>query len=115
MAELPHLAKVHEEFRDQGGLVLGIDYDALSTKPDEIGELISRLEEFAETMGIGFPILVYNPAKGEDPGALEELLGLEGGLPETVAMDATGKIVDHQDGPADHERFAEMMRKALGK
>jgi len=115
VAELTHLARVHEEFRDQGGLVLGIDYDALSTPPDEIGKLIPRLKEFAETKGIGFPILVFNPAKGEEAGALEELLGLEGGLPETVAMDATGKIVDHQGGPGDHERFAEMMRKALGK
>jgi hypothetical protein len=115
VAELPHLAKVHEEFRDQGGLVLGIDYDALSTAPDEIGELVQRLEEFAETKGIGFPILVFNPAKGETITALEEFLGLEGGLPETVAMDATGKIVDHQGGPGDHKRFAEMMRKALGK
>ena len=36
------------------------------------------------------------------------------GLPYTLAIDASGQIVDRQAGAAGEERFDEMMRKALG-
>lgn len=59
-----------------------------------------------------FTTVLYDADHFDD---IEEGLHLDGGLiPQTVAIDRDGNIVDTQSGRADRDRFVEMMRKALG-
>ena len=40
---------------------------------------------------------------------------LPGAIPVTLAFDRNGKLVDRHEGEATRERFAAMMKKALGE
>jgi len=95
VAELPELLEVGEEFADQGALVVGVSYDLMVPRKG----------------GWDFPVLVYD----EDDFVIEDHFGLPGGIPQTLAINAAGEVVDRQDGPAGRERFVEMMRTAMAE
>ena len=110
IAELPELMKVGAEFEEAGGRVVLVSYDLIV--PDaEREDARRRVTEFARKHGYGVPILIYD---APDYEAINARFDLPGGVPVTIALDATGKVVDVQDGEADEARFREMMQRALG-
>lgn len=107
--ELPDLAEVHEAFRNEGGIVVGVSYDLMVPGPTSESALKLVLE-FAAGRELGFDNYVFDD---EDYDRINAWLELPGPVPVTLAIDASGEIVDRQQGQAGRERFDEMMRAAL--
>ena len=74
-------------------------------------EAVYKPREFARALGIPYPVFILNDKTLE---ALNARFDLPGPIPCTIALDASGKIVDRDEGDADLERFRAMMRRALG-
>lgn len=108
--ELPDLAEVHQAFRDEGGVVVGISYDLMvpGPTPESALQLVS---EFAAGRELAFDNYVFDD---EDYDRINAWLDLPGPVPVTLAIDASGEIVDRHEGQAGRERFEAMMRAALG-
>lgn len=111
LAEIPALLEASRSFRAAGGVVLGVSIDAPEPgEPDDRG-VRERVARVAAEKGMDYRILVY---AGTQLG-LKELLGFTGVVPYTAALEASGRLVDRQEGEADRERFAEVMARALGR
>lgn len=110
VTEIPELLDVGREFAREGR-VLGVSYDLML--PGESRATAPRsVRTFLESREWDFDVVVY-----DDRGyrAINERYGLPGEIPVTLALDRNGRIVDRQEGQATRERFAEMMRTALGR
>ena len=79
--EMPLLESAFESFRDQGFVVLGIDFD-------ESAELVAA---FGEELGLSFPLLL-------DPGGKIQHLYKVRGYPTTVVLDREGRIQAYHIG-----------------
>jgi len=79
--EMPLLESTFESFRDQGFVVLGIDFD-------ESAELVAA---FGEELGLSFPLLL-------DPGGKIQHLYKVRGYPTTVVLDREGRIQAYHIG-----------------
>ena len=108
--EIPELLEVGREFAPEGR-VLGVSYDLMV--PGESRATAPRsARAFVDEREWDFDVVIFD---GEGYDAINERFGLPGEIPVTLAVDRRGRIVDRQEGAADRERFAEMMRKALGR
>jgi thioredoxin-like negative regulator of GroEL len=91
--------------------LLGVSYDLMESNDGAKSK--RRIERVFKKAAVGeFTTVLYD---GDDFDGINASLGLSGGIPQTVAIDANGKIVDRQRGMASEDRFEQMMRKALGK
>lgn len=109
--ELPELMATAKDFADEGGVVIGISYDLML--PNATREsVMPKMRDFVLKEKISIPTLIFDD-KNYD--RINERFALPGEVPVTLALDKNGKIVARQHGPADKERFDEMMRKALGR
>jgi thiol-disulfide isomerase/thioredoxin len=108
--ELPYLIEISHQYREQGGVVLGISYDLMAPGVNR-EEVLSQMHDYVAEHRLDIPILIFD---GPDYDAINERFELPGPVPYTLAIDQSGAIVDRQDGKAGKDRFAEMMRKALG-
>ncbi|HET6204645.1 MAG TPA: TlpA disulfide reductase family protein [Planctomycetota bacterium] len=111
VAELPELVQVAEEFAERGGVLLGVSYD-LMVPGAEAAEVPGQVRAFFARKGLDFDVLVYDAA---DFDGINSRFGLPGEIPVTLAFDRRGDLVDRQEGPGNRARFAEMMRRAVGK
>jgi thiol-disulfide isomerase/thioredoxin len=109
--ELPDLMEVARAHRADGAEVLGVSYDFMvpGVSRDEVE---GKVKSFLAQRGFELPTLIYD---GPDYDAINERFDLPGDVPVTLAIDASGTIVDRQNDPADAARFEEMMQKALGR
>jgi hypothetical protein len=90
--------------------VLGVSLDLLG--PGAARETaVEKVRSFLAARELELPTLIYEPAEYE---ALSKAYQLPGAVPITLALDRTGKVVDHHLGQAEAERFREMARKAIG-
>jgi thiol-disulfide isomerase/thioredoxin len=110
VAELPELVETAHEFRDEGGVVLGVSYDLMVPGVTREG-VLEKMRAFVRERDVDIPVLVY---EADDYDAINERFELPGQVPVTLAIDREGNIVDRQENQAGKERFAAMMRKALG-
>lgn len=111
VAELPELVEVAREYAPRGGRVVGVSYDLMvaGANTDTITE---DIRAFLEARDLGdFSTLVYDEIDYE---AINDRFELPGEVPVTLAIDASGKVVDRHEGKAGKERFEQMMKKALG-
>ncbi len=90
--EIPIMIKVHQKYRDQGVVFLGLAMD------DKV-----PVEKYAKEMGINYPVLLDDFASGEFARRLGNKNGL---LPYTVIIDRSGKIISTKLGGVD-EKFLE--------
>jgi len=110
VAELPELVEVGHEYEERGGRVIGVSYD-LMVPGDDATSVQPKIRDFLAGRGLDLDVLVYD---ADDYEVINERFGLPGEIPVTLAIDASGEVVDRQHGKADAARFEEMMRKALG-
>ncbi len=110
VAELPDLLEVGRQFKGRHGVVLTVSYDLMvpGVTPDEA---LKQVKAFVAARKIDAPVYVYN---APDYDAINQRFGLPGPVPMTVAIDASGEVVDRHPGKAGRAGFVAMMRKALG-
>lgn len=110
VAELPDLLAVGREFRGRHAVVLTVSYDLMI--PDATpNDVLKQMRAFVAARKIDAPVYIYN---APDYDAINNRFGLPGPVPVTIAIDATGRVVDRHAGQAGRTGFVAMMRKALG-
>lgn len=93
--EAPALQDAYERWRDEGVVILGVDYQ------DATDEALAFVEEF----GLTYPSV--------RDGSGSELAGWGvTGVPETFFIDRQGRIVDHVSGPIDLASLDERIKAA---
>lgn len=109
VAEMPNLIEGTREFRQRGGLVLGVALEqyALDLTTDEA---VAKAKAKALELGIDFPVLVCTDT---DMQVIRPALGVEiGGLPQTLTWDRRGTFVHQHEGMATKDEFAAMAKAA---
>lgn len=82
--EAPALQRFHERIEDRDGTVVGVD----------VRDVGSDAEAFIDELGLDYPML-------RDPdGSSQRLFGVEA-YPETIVVDAEGRIAALRRGPVD--------------
>jgi thiol-disulfide isomerase/thioredoxin len=99
IAEIPEFIKFQKQYAKQGVQFVGIAIDQKS-----------KVQAFAEEKGMNYPVLLGDLA-GID---LARRIGnKEGGLPYTVIVDRSGKIVTTQLGTLSREKLEEIVKPLL--
>ena len=96
-AEMPSLEKLYRKYRSKGLVVLGIDQ----------GESASVAAAFASQMGVTFPLLIDDDQQYGRAYAAE-------GLPTSILVDRTGRIVKGIDGEMSLSQMQALVAPALG-
>lgn len=93
--ELPALQKLHEEFRDQGLVVVGVNID------DEA----AAIQDFLKSVSIPYPIIAL-------PSSHDWISSLAiNAFPTVVLIDRDGKIVSYEIGARGEEALRADLRK----
>jgi len=99
IAEIPEFIKFQKQYAKQGVQFVGIAIDQKS-----------KVQAFADEMGMNYPVLLGDLA-GID---LARRIGnAQGGLPYTVIVDRSGKIVTTQLGTLSPEKLEEIITPLL--
>ena len=109
--ELPELIEVAHAARAEGGDVVGVSYDLMVAGADLEG-MPATMARFLEKKRLDFEVLLYDD---DDYEGINARFQLPGEVPVTLAIDASGAVVDRQEGKAGRARFEEMMQRALGR
>lgn len=110
-AEMPSMETLYREFEGTDFEILAVSVDAAPGERDEAGRTgasKARLADFAEELGLTFPIL-------HDPEGRIERRYRTTGVPESFLVDRDGTIVRHIAGATiwDHPRYRELVRRLL--
>jgi thiol-disulfide isomerase/thioredoxin len=111
VAELPELLETSRAFRGRNGVVLAVSYDLMIPDVTRDG-VMKQMQAFVAERKMDLPVLIYDAL---DYDAINERFGLPGPVPATIAIDRSGAVVERHAGRASVEKFAAMMRKALGE
>jgi peroxiredoxin len=96
--EMPALERLYREERDRGFVVLGIDE----------GESAGVAEKFARKLGVTFPLLID---EGQQYGRAYSAQG----LPTSVLVDQSGRIIKGVDGEMTFAQMRALVLPALKK
>ncbi len=110
VAELPDFLATGREFRDRNAVALTVSYDLMIPDVTKDG-VLKAMRSFVAKHEIDAPVLIYD---APDYDAINARFTLPGPVPVTIAIDATGRIVERHAGQATRQQFQEMFRKALG-
>ncbi len=92
---MPHVEKLHREFKDKGLVVLGIN-----------DEDIDDIRQFVQKNGYTFPTLI------DVESAVSELYGVSS-IPQTLIIDRDGKVFAHFYGTGEEENLRAAVKIAL--
>ena len=95
--EMPWFVQLQQQYGPQGLQVLGVAMD--DTDPKDI-------KEFAQKMGVNYPIVVGKEAVGDEYGGIPY-------LPSTFYIDREGKVVDRVFGLVSRSEIEDNIKKAL--
>ena len=95
--EMPWFVQLQQQYGPQGLQVLGVAMD--DTDPKDI-------QEFAQKMGVNYPIVVGKEAVGDQYGGIPY-------LPSTFYIDRDGKVVDRVFGLVSRSEIEDNIKKAL--
>lgn len=99
IAEIPEFIKIQKQYNKQGVQFIGIAIDQKS-----------KVQAYAKETGMNYPVLLGDLA-GID---LARRIGnAQGGLPYTVIVDRSGKIVTTQLGALSREKLVEIITPLL--
>ena len=96
--EIPWLNELHERYRDQGLVVLGVSVD----------DAVAKIRPFAQGMKTSYPVLV---GAGED--AFRESFGPLLGYPTTLLISRAGEVCIRHVGITEKERLEREVRALL--
>ena len=99
LAEIPEFIQLQKQYGKQGVQFIGIAIDQKS-----------KVQAYAQEVGMNYPVLLGDLA-GID---LARRIGnAQGGLPYTVILDRSGKIVTTQLGALSHEKLEGIIKPLL--
>ena len=96
--EMPWFVELQKQYGPEGVQFLGVAMDDAS--PKDIGD-------FANSMGVNYPILIGKEAVGTAYGGVQF-------LPETFYIDRNGKVVDRAFGLKGRGEIEDDIKKILG-
>ncbi|MBK8978048.1 MAG: TlpA family protein disulfide reductase [Planctomycetes bacterium] len=108
VAELPELVAATRPFRAAGGEVAGVCLD-LMAPGYEVDTVLPKLPAFLAARGIDYANLLFSEY---ECGPLGDRFGFDPVLPVTLAIGASGEIVEIHEGRADAARFAALAERA---
>lgn len=94
VAKLPDLNAVANAYRDEGGAVLAVSFDLLTTGGEK-ATFGSKVGEFLGRREPDLRVLVYD---APDYEAINDRFDLPGFIPVTLAYDKDGVLVDRHEG-----------------
>lgn len=97
-AEMPDLQRLYQSYRPRNVIVLGVDQ----------GESAQRVTQFAQSLGIHYPILLDQQ---QQYGRVYAALG----LPTTIVVNAQGVVVRGFDGPLSYPQMVAAIMPLIGK
>jgi len=106
--QFPALMEVDDALGDRGR-VLAVSYDLMTPGETRAGGG-RTVRAFLDARGWDLDLVIFD---GPGYKAINERFGLPGEVPVTLALDRRGRIVDRHEGPADRERLADLVRRAL--
>lgn len=92
---MPHIEKLHREFKDKGLVVLGMN-----------DEEVADAKQFVQKHGYTFPTLL------DTDSAVSEQYGVTS-IPQTLVIDRDGKVIAHYFGTGQEENLRQTVREAL--
>ncbi|MEA3489878.1 MAG: TlpA disulfide reductase family protein [Candidatus Omnitrophota bacterium] len=95
--ELPHFQSLHEQYQDQGLLMVGISLDRGG---------VETVRSFVRANGITYTILIGGQKVTEAYGGIR-------GIPTTFVIDRRGRIVEKYVGYRSKEVFESAIKKLL--
>jgi peroxiredoxin len=95
--EMPWFVELQKQYGPQGLQVLGVAMDDASPK---------EIAEFAQKMGVNYPIVIGKEAVGDEYGGIPY-------LPSTFYISRDGKVVDRVFGLVSRSKIEGDIRKAL--
>lgn len=103
IAELPDLVAGTREFRQRGGIVVGVAMEIVGDVTVE--QAVAKVRAKAQELGLDLPLLVCS----DDLLTTRQRLGVElGALPHTVGYDRSGRLLEQHEGSASAAEFAAM-------
>lgn len=97
-AEMPDLQRLYQAYKARNLVVLGVDQ----------GESAQRVGQFAQSLGIHYPILLDEQ---QQYGRVYAALG----LPTTILLDSQGVVVRGFDGPLSYQQMVAAVTPLIGK
>jgi peroxiredoxin len=108
--EMPALLAGTRAFRARGGSVLGVAMECMvADVTPEQG--VAKVTEALPALAIDFPVLVCS--EGDFVAVRDAVHPGLGPLPQTLVLDASGRVVAHHQGMADETEFEQLAAKAL--
>ncbi|MCA8953183.1 MAG: TlpA family protein disulfide reductase [Planctomycetes bacterium] len=109
VAELPDLLAATRAFRADGGVVVGVAMEQMGID-SSVDEAVARAGAKAEQLGLDFVNLVCTT---DEMIVVRDELGVSlGALPQTLAYDRQGQIVEQHEGKASAAQFAALAAAA---
>ena len=99
LAEIPEFIQLQKQYGKQGVQFIGIAIDQKS-----------KVQAYAQEVGMNYPVLLGDLA-GID--FARRIGNAQGGLPYTVILDRSGKIVTTQLGALSHEKLEGIIKPLL--
>ena len=97
-AEMPDLQRLYQVYKTRNLVVLGVDQ----------GESAQRVGQFAQSLGIHYPILLDQQ---QQYGRVYAALG----LPTTILVNRDGVVVHGFDGPLSYQQMVAAVTPLMGK
>lgn len=97
-AEMPDLQRLYQAYKTRNLVVLGIDQ----------GESAERVGQFAQSLGIHYPILLDQQ---QQYGRVYAALG----LPTTILINGDGVVIRGFDGPLSYQQMVAAVTPLMGK
>ncbi|MBE0493613.1 MAG: TlpA family protein disulfide reductase [Thiomicrospira sp.] len=101
--EMPDLTFFHEKYKDDGAIVLGVNYENIA---------VEKINNFTEELMITFPIVRF---KDIDLNANKTPFGPLRGLPSTYMVAPSGHIVAGRAGLVDQELLESFIKEYEAK
>ena len=106
--EIPGFIELFDKYESEGFIVLGVSVDGLDEPDVSLDETVTKLQAFAEELGMDYPILLG--ARRQD---ILDAYGPPYGFPTTFVIARDLRICGQHTGFATKETFEAEIRAAL--
>lgn len=109
IAEMPHLVKMQDEYREKGFEIIGLNVGNEDTLPEKI----ENIKQFASKQGLNYELARIPDNFAQDFMKLTKF----GGVPQTILIDREGRLrgVFLGGGPATVKQMEETVSKVVNE